>query len=229
MITKQEAKTIMLNNRAMSNVHDFYISSLLLELHQPKHIVELGTGTGGWISSITRLIDSDFHCTVFENYDWGQKGISWNGENYPKNLKELKKLIKGKAKHPNRFTFHEKIDPNVIQNYDTLRYDVSVDDEIIFTIINNSNDKSLIFVDDFAFNKAPERIYQILELERQGMLYPIWSGDKETAWTNNQNYRNNLVNSLSHGVENTKAVKYKNQLVLRSRQNASFLEKYWKK
>lgn len=207
--TSAEAvNTITQNTNVMTEYHDMIIGIWIMANHNPKHFFELGSGTAGWpvvMHNVLNLEDTKF--TLSEDMSWGSTDFVYRGEKYPKDATELTDLVNKKVFSKMNFEILETVDLSSVSKYDTLRVDCDPSFGDFESYIDNCDENSVIFIDDFKFNVSLKRVAYTMSLVARHKLFPLWLGDQESAWTNNQQYRNYLINKSYNQLEQIKTFK----------------------
>ena len=188
-----EVGDVARKSQVMSQYEDVDIVYLMLKFLQPRNILELGVGGGGWISCMNALLkDKSIHWFGFENFSLNYN-LPW-----PKTADELRfnmqetsvdlgfplrnvQIIDDDLNNIN-FGYFQK------QNlgFDVVRLDCLGDcPDIITNVLSNvltyTTKDCLILVDDVVPNIALNRLLGTLELVKRGVLKVLWTGKKEMA------------------------------------------------
>lgn len=176
----------------MSHWYEIYFEYQVLKYHSPQKIIEIGAGAGGWALTIHELLENDtLQFYLIEDFS-GPGGMT--DYYFPKNISELVNHIKNKNPKIN-FTLDKKYKKT--KKYDVLRYDAwgYTSQELEF-IINNLRERSLIIFDDFTFNTDPDQMFYVLSLAQKKLIFPIYSSNKISCWSNSKEYSLELINYL---------------------------------
>lgn len=195
-ITKELLFSVIKKSNVMSGIEEVLVASEILKIHNPKHIVELGAGAGGWSAVMWLLGQNLANYTLIESMKWGEQNFSWNGELFPKNLDDLKNQILSKTNDTTNFSFFKEVDAEDLEKYDTFRYDGEISFKKFENYIKHSDEKSIFFVDDFKANVCPLRVMNVTKCVNNKILFPLWLSDKESAWVTNEEYRNYILDKL---------------------------------
>jgi hypothetical protein len=177
----------------MESKTNLFLEYLILKEHQPKKIIEIGTGAAGWALTINQLFRKDkLEFALFENFDQtNYKDYEW----WPKSKKELEDYIKSKNSKF-KFTLEEKY--NKVENADVIRFDAwGISFEEYKNIISHLKEDSIILFDDVAFHKDIDLIIITLELARQKLIYPIWGSNTVTCWSRSKSYSKHMIFHLN--------------------------------
>jgi len=177
----------------MESKTNLFLEYLILKEHQPKKIIEIGTGAAGWALTINQLFRKDkLEFALFENFDQtNYKDYEW----WPKNKKELENYIKSKNSKF-RFTLEEKYIK--VENADVIRFDAwNISFEEYKNIISHLKEDSIILFDDVAFHKDIDLIIITLELAKQKIIYPIWGAETVTCWSRSEIHSKRIMHQLN--------------------------------
>lgn len=186
--------------KIMSRLSDTLVTDLLLRLHRPRHIVELGAGAAGWAATHARLLDYQPQWTLVENFKWALTpgGYQFEGEGWPTNTASLYHVARVKS--------NDRMDPRVVDHNnasliepaDYIRYDCELD---LGSFIRAAQPDAIIQIDDFTWNCSVNRILMVLELARQGELVPLWFGEKESAWCRTVQHRDSMLDVVRDNAD----------------------------
>lgn len=184
---------------------DLYSVSELLNFVKPKNILEIGAGGGGWILSMSKLLDHGIKFIGYEDFRLDY-GLGW-----PKNKEELTSFIKtydtdvtiydNDVKHINVDHFK---DLNL--KFDVVRLDCLEDKknvtELFFKIYPFTSDNCIFLVDDITPNLCPNRFLSFMDRVQDGLLKPVFFGRKEGAWCKTDYNCNGLQDYLLTAMSN---------------------------
>lgn len=211
VLVSQSAETlneISSKTNVMTDYHDIVIGMWIMANHNPKHFLELGTGTAGWPISMHNALNlKDTRFTLIEDMSWGSTNFEYRNEMYPKNFDELSTIISNKTKTTMNFEIFKEVNLNTIKGYDTLRIDYDTSFEEFENFIDNCSTNSVVFVDDFRFNISLKRVAYTMSLVFRKKLFPLWLGDQETAWVTNKQYRDYLLDIMHQQIDQIKTLK----------------------
>lgn len=164
---------------------DLLISSELLNFVKPTNILELGTGGGGWILAMSKILNQNIKFIGYEDFRLDY-GLNW-----PKNKEDLTTFIKTQ-------NIDVTIDDNDVKylgsdhfkdlnlKFDVVRLDCLEKSreitELFFKIYPYTSDNCIFLVDDITPNLCPNRFLSYMDRVHDGLLKPIWFGKKEGAW-----------------------------------------------
>ena len=210
-INEELMNSILEKTNVMTSASELFITSEILKIHNPVHIVELGAGAGGWAAALYLLGNSKIKYTLIENMSWGIQGFFDNNENFPKTLQELEDLVLLKTSDITNFEFFKEVEDVTSNNFDVFRYDCNgITDQQLNSILKKCHEKSVIFIDDFKMNVNPIACMQAMELHANDKLYPLWFSDKESAWCNNKDYRDYIYHLLYKKLKEIPSLNIKN-------------------
>jgi spore coat polysaccharide biosynthesis predicted glycosyltransferase SpsG len=180
------------NYQPMESKANLICQYLILKEHNPKNIVEIGTGAAGWALTISDLLQrTDINFFLFENFEETQYQ---NHEWWPKNKKDLMNYILAKNKNF-QFDLSEKY--SKVEKIDVLRYDAwGFSCQDFENIIEDCNKNSIVFFDDFSFNKDPDLVIMVLELFEKNLIYPIWASENSSCWSPSKDYSYYMIDFL---------------------------------
>lgn len=198
---------ILLETQVMSFQKDIDMAASILDFFKPSHVLELGTGGGGWIITMNAMLENNYiKWYGYDNFQFNH-GLDW-----PDNPAELKNLILEKSKKLGATNSNiiirdedatnlniEFIDSLKIQ-FDVVRIDclhknMEEVQNLLYAIMPFTSDQCVFLVDDIVPNIAINRLLGVMELVRENKLKPFWFGLKEGAWCKT-NY--NISSALLH-------------------------------
>ncbi len=186
----------------MSEENNLFCEYLILKKHNPKKIIEIGTGAAGWALTINELLnDNNLEFFLIEDFrQTNYTGFEW----WPDNLHELNDYILSKNQN---FNYILQKNYNEIQDItaDVIRFDawgLSLKD--YKRNIKNITENSVIFFDDFSFNKDPDLIILVLELAKEKLIHPMWASETVSCWSRSKYYSNQIK---SHLIEHKDIIK----------------------
>lgn len=175
-------------------IQDLAIESIFLDIHKPTHIVEMGTLHAQWPIFLEKVLThKPDKYTLIDNFI----GCEWN-QNFSldENKEVLVKIIEESDVIFN-YELLSKNDTSVINpNYDVFRYDGYSNYKVFEDYINKANEKSLIFIHDYAFNEEPGTIFYSLKYASNHDFYPVWFGNMSCLWTKNKEYKQHLLKTF---------------------------------
>lgn len=207
---------ILLESQVMSAHKDIDMAASILDFFKPSHVLELGTGGGGWIITMNVLLGNDhIKWYGYDNFEFDY-GLDW-----PKNPAELKNRILEKSKKlgatgDNIVIRNEDItnlDVEFIRSlqieFDIVRIDCLHENmeqvrDLLYAIMPFTSDKCVFLVDDIVPHIAINRLLGVMELVKEHKLKPFWFGLREGAWVKNQYDISNALNN----IQNQKHKKY---------------------
>lgn len=183
--------------RPMESKANLICQYLILKKHNPKIIVEIGAGAAGWALTINDLLQkTDINFFLFENFEETHyETLEW----WPKNKRDLTNYILSKNEN---LSFQLDTHYSKIKKIDVLRFDAwgfSLKD--FENIIADCNKNSIVFFDDFAFNKDPDLIIMVLELFKKKLIYPIWASENASCWSRSKSYSHEIIDFMKQNQE----------------------------
>lgn len=176
--------------KPMSCWEDIGVTADIFKFVQPKAILELGVGGGGWILSIDNILPDNIAFVGYEDFEQNY-GLNWAG-----NVEDLHNYFKNQTQN-----YNIKIKNENVKNLDTeylkqldIKFDVvRLDclenpkdvDQLFFKILPFTSDNCIFFVDDIPPNICPGRFISYMDRVYDGILKPVWFGNKEGAWCKN--------------------------------------------
>jgi len=182
------------NTQVMSDPLDILITNVILHKHSPNDICEFGTGNGAWALTQFKsgIIDSRY--MLLDNFSWHKMG--WIGHRFwPKNSAELVDYINKQTSNSMNFDVIDveaKDYINEMSVCDVIRVDIDMEFQLLHEVIDKLTDNGVLLMDDVVFNMGLNRIVNLIDLKRAGKIFPLWIGNKESAWTINESYRDHL-------------------------------------
>jgi hypothetical protein len=178
--------------KPMGFKNDLFYEYFVLKKHNPKKIIEVGTGAAGWALTMNDLLDNetlefklieDFRQTNYTGFEW-----------WPKNKIEFSNYILEKNKNL-KYSLKEKY--SKIDNGDVLRFDAwGFSLQEIESILNDLSENAIIIFDDFSFNKDLDLIILVLELAKKNLIYPIWASNTVSGWSKSKDYSKKMISYL---------------------------------
>jgi hypothetical protein len=162
----------------MSNPFDLLVEELILKTHQPKNILEMGLGMGGWSIFSNKLTGAKV--VGVENFDfinYDNYGSAW--------IRDKKELEASLEKHDIciKETITE-IPENIV--FDLVRLDCLDQEKDIKEfwdcILPKTSKECLFFVDDIIPRITLFRFLYMMKLCEVKILKPVWMGEKEGVW-----------------------------------------------
>ena len=196
------------NLRRFSNLQsssvDIFFESVFLDIHRPKHIVELGACFGGWAVYIDKCLEhKPSFLTLIEHFQGGEWDRKLSTE---KNKALLERILSKKGLSiPYEILTSDDVDL-VKNNYDVFRYDGYSSYNTFKNYIDHANDDSLIIIHDFNFNHEVGPIFYSLRYSLENELYPVWFGRLSSVWTKSKDHKAFLLDNIlkTYGPDNLK-------------------------
>jgi hypothetical protein len=135
---------------SQSDAVDIFFESVFLDIHRPKHVVELGACFGGWAIYIDKCLEhKPSFLTLIENF----QGSEWDRKlSTEKNKVLLEKILSKKVLSiPYEILTTDSIEL-ITNEYDVYRYDGYTDYKTYKSYIDQASGDSLIIIHDFNFN-----------------------------------------------------------------------------
>ncbi len=174
----------------MSVYEDLSIVTEILDYMQPRAILELGSGGGGWILAINDALRDNTLFVGYEDFrlDYGN---AWH-----KNAKELTQHLQTVGNNQNIIVKDENVnhlDLKYIKQlgitFDVVRLDCLENrdeiNQLFYKIYPYTSDNCIFLVDDIVPNVCPNRFLTYMDKVYDRILKPIWFGNKEGAWCKN--------------------------------------------
>jgi hypothetical protein len=189
--------TAMKKFNPMAVFEDLGIVTDILQYTQPKTILELGTGNGGWILSVDYILPGNITFIGYEDFRLNY------GRDWENNVDDLYVYLRSQSQNCNIIIKNENVkelDTEYFKQlnikFDVVRLDCLENREdinqLFFKIFPYTSDKCIFLVDDIVPNLCPNRFISYMDKVYDGILKPIWFGKKEGAWCKNT-YNNNLL------------------------------------
>jgi hypothetical protein len=189
---------------SQSSAVDIFFESVFLDIHRPKHIVELGACFGGWAVYMDKCLENKpSFLTLIEHF----QGSEWNQKLSTKKNKALLEKILSKKGLSIPYEILTTNDVNLVKNnYDVFRYDGYSSYNTFKNYIDRANDDSLIIIHDFNFNHEVGPIFYSLKYSLENELYPVWFGQLSSVWTKNKDHKAFLLDNIlkTYGLDNLK-------------------------
>jgi hypothetical protein len=194
---------------------DLHIITELLQFTKPQTILEIGSGGGGWLLTMSTVLTPNIKFIGHEdfrldyNFDW------------PKDKDELTTFIKTHNKNIDVTIYDgdvKYIDVGHFKDlnlkFDVVRLDCLEDKrditELFFKLYPYTSDDCIFLVDDISPNLCPNRFLSYIDRVQDGLLKPIWFGKKEGAFCKTT-YECNDVKSHILNVMSTSGIPGKNE------------------
>lgn len=183
---------------------DIFFEGAFLDIHNSKHIVEMGTCFGGWAIYMDQYLkNKPSFFTLIENF----QGCEWNVD-LP--IEENKILLddilsKKRLSIPYEILTTNNVDL-IKEDYDVFRYDGFSNYSTFKNYIDRANNDSLIIIHDFNFNHEVGPIFYSLKYSLEHGLYPVWFGQMSSVWTKSKDHKNRLLDKIlkKYGLDNLK-------------------------
>lgn len=187
-------ENIMKFSNTQGSVSDLFFECAFIDIHKPKHIVEMGACFGGWAIYLNKCLEnSPAFFTLIETFE----GSEWNRKN---TTEENKKILRDILHEKKMSIPYEIITDNSLEsiktNYDVFRYDGYSDYSVFKQYIDHADNTSLIFIHDYSFNLEIAPIFYSIKYSSESELYPIWFGKMSSLWTKDKNYKNHMLNEI---------------------------------
>ena len=210
----QEIHQLIDKHSPMVRFEDLKVIIELLNYTKPNSILELGTGAGGWILSINEALEHDMSFIGYENFKWDSIGQQFTDI---KQLETQLQLISNNNKIILKDSDVTKLDNLEFngQLFDVVRLDCLEEsndiDRLFYKIFPYTSDNCIFLVDDIVPNNCPNRFLTYMHKVSDGILKPIWFGNKEGAWCK-YSYNHNPL--LDHVISHIKdEISYSDNLI----------------
>lgn len=174
--------------KPMALVEDLYVISEIISNVNPKTVLELGVGSGGWILAINELIKNhlpNIFYLGFENFSYDYNFV------WPKNEKELEYQLKNFQPDLNVSIINKNV--NLVnqtdfenKTFDVVRLDclehLSDINNIFYKVLPNTSKNCIFLVDDITPNICFNRFLAFMNKTSEGILKPLYIGMKESVW-----------------------------------------------
>jgi hypothetical protein len=189
-------------SKSQSTTVDIFFEGAFLDVHRPKHIVEMGACFGGWEIYIDKYLKhKPLLLTLIENF----QGSEWNVDLPIEENKALLKsiLIKKGLSIPYEILTTNNVDL-IKEDYDVFRYDGFSNYNTFKNYIDRAKKDSLIIIHDFNFNHEVGPIFYSLKYSLEHELYPVWFGQVSSVWTNSKDHKTYLLDKIlkKYGLNN---------------------------
>ena len=191
-------------SNSQSAAIDIFFEGAFLDIHQPKHIVELGTCFGGWAIFMDKYLkNKPSLLTLIDHFQGGE----WNLDLSTDENKALLDGILAEKELSIPYNINTTSNIDLITNeYDVFRYDGYTNYETFKSYIDRVSGDSLIIIHDFNFNHEVGPIFYSLKYSLEHELYPVWFGQLSSVWTKNKDYKVYLLDEMlkTYGQSNLK-------------------------
>lgn len=181
---------------------DIFFESVFLDIHCPKHIVELGACFGGWAVYMDKCLEhKPSFFTLIEHF----RGGEWDRKlPVETNIDLLEGILLEKGlSTPYEILTSDNVDL-VKNDYDVFRYDGFSNYSIFKNYIDCANKDSLIIIHDFNFNQEVGPVFYTFKYLLENELYPVWFGQLSSVWTKSKERKDFLLDEILkvYGHEN---------------------------
>ena len=169
---------------------DLGIVTDIVKFIQPTAILELGVGGGGWILSIDSIVPTNITFVGYEDF-------RMNYENdWADSIEQMDTYLKNQSQNCNIIIKNENVNYLDLEyfkqqnfKFDVVRLDCleSREDinQLFYKIYPYTSNKCIFLVDDIVPNVCPNRFLSYMDKVYDGILKPVWFGNKEGAWCKN--------------------------------------------
>jgi len=198
----------------MVRFEDLKVIIELLTYTKPKSILELGTGVGGWILAINEALDDDISFIGYENFKWDKIGQQFTDI---KQLETQLRLVSINNKIILKDSDVTKLDNLEFQNnlFDVVRLDCLEEsndiNKLFYKIFPYTSDNCIFLVDDIVPNNCPNRFLTYMSKASDGLIKPMWFGNKEGAWCKSTYNHNPLMDSVILNIKDD--ISYSDSLI----------------
>lgn len=181
----------------MAVYEDLGIVTDIVIFIQPTAVLELGVGGGGWILSIDYIVSNNITFVGYEDF-------RMNYENdWADSIEKMDTYLKNQSQNRNIIIKNENVNYLDLEyfkqqnfKFDVVRLDCleSREDinQLFYKIYPYTSDKCIFLVDDIVPNICPNRFLSYMDKVYDGILKPVWFGNKEGAWCKNSHDSNLL-------------------------------------
>ena len=185
-------KQIIKEIRPMSMYEDLGVVGDILSYMKPKNILEFGTGSGSWILAMNLIVDNNtFKFIGYEDFRTDY-GFGWPKnehtllENMIETTAKFNKKINVEIRNENIYEINMDYITKLDFKFDVVRLDCMENkrdiNELFYKIYPCTSDNCIFLVDDIAPNLCPNRFLSYMDKVSDGILKPVWFGNKEGAW-----------------------------------------------
>ena len=216
----KQIRKLMNFANAQAVTRDLFLEGAFVDIHKPKHIVEMGSCFGGMAIYFDQYLKSPYtyskqkpaFFTLIENFS----GSEWSKDlTEAQNIKILQDILTEKNMSiPYKIVTNNSLD-SIDKGYDVFRYDGYSDYNVFKNYLDNADENSLIIIHDFGFNLEVTPIFFAMKYTIESNLYPILFGKMTSIWTKSKDYKSNITNKFLklYGADNLKTswleVKYR--------------------
>ena len=198
-MTLSEVINLVEKHSPMVRFEDLKVLIELLNYTKPKSILELGTGAGGWILAINEALEHDVSFIGYENFKWDNIGQQFT------DIKQLETQLQIVSNN-NKILLKDS-DVTTLDNlefcnnlFDVVRLDCLEEsndiNKLFYKIFPYTSDNCIFLVDDIVPNNCPNRFLTYMDKVSDGVLKPIWFGNKEGAWCKSTYNHNPLIDDI---------------------------------
>lgn len=181
-------------SNSQSAAVDIFLEAAFLDIHRPKHIVELGTCFGGWAIFMDRYLkNKPSLLTLIDHFQGGEWNLELSTDENKALLNSI--LAKKELSIPYNINTTSNIDL-ITEDYDVFRYDCYSDYKTFKSYIDRASDDSLVIIHDFNFNHEVGLIFYALKYSLEHNLYPVWFGQLSSVWTKNKDRKAFLLDKI---------------------------------
>jgi hypothetical protein len=176
---------------------DLGIVTDIVNFIQPTSVLELGVGGGGWILSIDSIVSNNITFVGYEDFRMNYEN------NWADSIEKMDAYLKSQSQNRNIIIKNENVNYLDLEyfkqhnfKFDIVRVDCLESREDINTLFYKiypyTSDRCIFLVDDIVPNICPNRFLSYMDKVYDGILKPVWFGNKEGAWCKNS-YDSNLL------------------------------------
>jgi hypothetical protein len=175
-------------------IQDLAVESIFIDIHKPTHVVEMGTLHAQWPIFLEQVLTyKPNKYTLIDTFLGGE----WDRDLSVEENKEILNNIIKDSKVIFNYELLTENDTSVINpNYDVFRYDGYSNYKVFEDYINRADEKSLIFIHDYAVNEELGTIFYSLKYANENNFYPVWFGNMSCLWTKNKEYKQHLLKTF---------------------------------
>lgn len=192
-LKKSEIFDLLHYSRSMVDYADFVVESLVLNIHNPSTIVEIGAGAGGWAISTAKMLNFLPNMHLVENFKWANDTLSKpQATAWPTHADELLAIVLPTIPTATVATSLDK----ATVSYSAVRYDANTGYDDFADVVRSLETPGIVIIDDFTFSCDINRILYALTYCKSHSLHPLVFGPRSAVWVNDITYRDYLLDEL---------------------------------
>jgi len=203
--------------QVMSKPNDSIVQSMILNHwtggeKNPKLVMELGSGSGGWSRFMHFLGATNIDYILLEDFSWAKSGYADSRFYWPYDKEDFLNFMN---RTDDRIFIENLIDKtvnNAVKDGDldayknnvlAVRVDCDIDyNDLVFIVDNCLEPEGFVIIDDCKVNCGLKRILSAIDLLQDKKCYPVFAGDKEMMLCKSRERAYSTQDSVIEKIEN---------------------------